>query len=220
MLSSTTQNWLAAPAGVPLPADPAQDRRLAGRAQPGRADRHRGLGARNQRRTKPRPPPRRAAQAAPIWAGTPPAARADALARAADLLEQRSQPLMGLIQREAGKTLPNAVAEIREAVDFLRYYGAQVAAEFDNASQRPLGVVLAISPWNFPLAIFAGQVAAALAAGNAVLAKPAEQTPLTAAAMVAILHEAGVPQRCAAAACPAAAKPWARPWWRTRRWPA
>ncbi|HQQ70280.1 MAG TPA: L-glutamate gamma-semialdehyde dehydrogenase, partial [Alicycliphilus sp.] len=105
-----------------------------------------------------------------------------------------SQPLMGLIMREAGKTLGNAVAEIREAVDFLRYYGTQVASQFDNAAQRPLGVVLAISPWNFPLAIFAGQVAAALAAGNTVLAKPAEQTPLTAAAMVQILHEAGIPQ--------------------------
>ena len=136
----------------------------------------------------------RAAQAAPIWAGTPPANRADMLQRAADLLEQRSQSLLGLIMREAGKTLPNAIAEVREAVDFLRYYAAQVAADFDNASQRPLGVVLAISPWNFPLAIFAGQVAAALAAGNTVLAKPAEQTPLTAAAMVQILHEAGVPQ--------------------------
>ncbi len=78
------------------------------------------------------------------------------LARAADLLEQRSQPLMGLIVREAGKTLPNAVGEVREAVDFLRYYGAQVAAHFDNAAQRPLGVVLAISPWNFPLAVFTG----------------------------------------------------------------
>ena len=120
--------------------------------------------------------------------------RGDVLARAADLLEQRSQLLMGLIVREAGKTLPNAVAEIREAVDFLRYYGAMVADQFDNARERPLGVVLAISPWNFPLAIFAGQVAAALAAGNAVLAKPAEQTPLTAAAMVAILYEAGVPR--------------------------
>ena len=136
----------------------------------------------------------RAAQAAPIWAGTPPASRADMLQRAADLLEQRSQSLLGLIMREAGKTLPNAIAEVREAVDFLRYYAAQVAADFDNASQRPLGVVLAISPWNFPLAIFCGQVAAALAAGNTVLAKPAEQTPLTAAAMVAILHAAGIPQ--------------------------
>lgn len=134
-----------------------------------------------------------AAQALPMWCGMPPQARADVLARAADLLEQRSQSLMGLIVREAGKTYPNAVAEIREAVDFLRYYGAQVAAQFDNATHRPLGVVLAISPWNFPLAIFCGQVAAALAAGNTVVAKPAEQTPLTAAAMVAILHEAGVP---------------------------
>lgn len=136
----------------------------------------------------------RAAQAAPIWAGTPPVVRADVLARAADMLEQRSQLLMGLIVREAGKTLASAVAEIREAVDFLRYYGAQVATQFDNAQERPLGVVLAISPWNFPLAIFCGQVAAALAAGNAVLAKPAEQTPLSAAAMVNILHEAGVPR--------------------------
>lgn len=135
-----------------------------------------------------------AARAVAIWAGTPPAARADILFRAADLLEQRSQPLMGLIVREAGKTLASAVAEIREAVDFLRYYGAQVAAQFDNARERPLGVVLAISPWNFPLAIFCGQVAAALAAGNAVLAKPAEQTPLTAAAMVDVLYEAGVPR--------------------------
>ncbi|WP_323032204.1 trifunctional transcriptional regulator/proline dehydrogenase/L-glutamate gamma-semialdehyde dehydrogenase [Brachymonas denitrificans] len=134
----------------------------------------------------------RASLAAPIWAGTPPQQRADALQRAADLLEQRSQGLLGLIMREAGKTLNNAVAEVREAVDFLRYYGAQAAAQFDSGTHRPLGVVLAISPWNFPLAIFCGQVAAALAAGNAVIAKPAEQTPLTAAAMVDILHEAGV----------------------------
>ena len=136
----------------------------------------------------------RAARAAPFWAGTPPAERADALARAADLLEQRAPSLLGLIMREAGKTLPNAIAEIREAVDFLRYYGVQAAAQFDNATHHPLGVVLSISPWNFPLAIFCGQMAAALAAGNAVIAKPAEQTPLTAAAMVALLHEAGVPK--------------------------
>ena len=76
---------------------------------------------------------------------------------------------MGLVNREAVKTLPNSIAEIREAVDFLRYYGAQVATQFDNAAQRPLGVVLAISPWNFPLAIFCGQVAAALAAAGAKL---------------------------------------------------
>ena len=134
-----------------------------------------------------------AASAAQIWQGTPPQERAACLQRAADLLEQRTQGLLGLIVREAGKSLPNAVAEVREAVDFLRYYAAQVAATFDNDSHRPLGVVLCISPWNFPLAIFAGQVAAALASGNCVLAKPAEQTPLVAAVMVNILHEAGVP---------------------------
>ena len=136
----------------------------------------------------------RASHAAQIWQGTPPQERAACLRRAADLLEQRTQSLLGLIVREAGKSLPNAVAEVREAVDFLRYYAAQVEATFDNDSHRPLGVVLCISPWNFPLAIFAGQVAAALAAGNSVLAKPAEQTPLVADVMIKILHEAGVPQ--------------------------
>ncbi|MEO6321236.1 MAG: bifunctional proline dehydrogenase/L-glutamate gamma-semialdehyde dehydrogenase PutA, partial [Polaromonas sp.] len=135
----------------------------------------------------------RAARAAQIWQGTPPQERAACLNRAADLLEQRTQSLLGLIVREAGKSLPNAIAEVREAVDFLRYYAAQVAATFDNDSHRPLGVVLCISPWNFPLAIFAGQVAAALASGNCALAKPAEQTPLVADVMVKILHEAGVP---------------------------
>ncbi|MBC7727323.1 MAG: L-glutamate gamma-semialdehyde dehydrogenase, partial [Microbacteriaceae bacterium] len=135
----------------------------------------------------------RAARAAQIWQGTPPSARAACLTRASDLLEQRTQSLLGLIVREAGKSLPNAIAEVREAVDFLRYYAAQVEATFDNDSHRPLGVVLCISPWNFPLAIFAGQVAAALASGNCALAKPAEQTPLVASVMVKILHEAGVP---------------------------
>ncbi|HMN21040.1 MAG TPA: trifunctional transcriptional regulator/proline dehydrogenase/L-glutamate gamma-semialdehyde dehydrogenase [Ottowia sp.] len=193
LLHSTSETHLAAPAGVAAPAQPAQDARWQPLANPAEhgdivgwvceaSDADIDAAA------------ARATQVAPIWAGTPPAARADVLARAADLLEQRSQPLMGLIMREAGKTLANAVGEIREAADFLRYYGAQVAAHFDNARERPLGVALAISPWNFPLAIFTGQVAAALAAGNTVLAKPAEQTPLTAAAMVAILHEAGVPQ--------------------------
>ncbi|MFT6590998.1 MAG: RHH-type proline utilization regulon transcriptional repressor/proline dehydrogenase [Rhodoferax sp.] len=136
----------------------------------------------------------RAARAAQIWQGTPTQERAACLQRAAGLLEQRMQSLLGLIVREAGKSLPNAIAEVREAVDFLRYYAAQVAATFDNDSHRPLGVVLCISPWNFPLAIFAGQVAAALASGNCALAKPAEQTPLIADVMVKIFHEAGVPQ--------------------------
>jgi RHH-type proline utilization regulon transcriptional repressor/proline dehydrogenase/delta 1-pyrroline-5-carboxylate dehydrogenase len=136
---------------------------------------------------------RRAAQAAPGWAATPPATRAAALLRAADLMEQRLPDLLGPIVREAGKSLPNAIAEVREAVDFLRYYAAQVRDGFDNATHRPLGPVACISPWNFPLAIFTGQVAAALAAGNTVLAKPAEETPLIAALATRLLHEAGVP---------------------------
>lgn len=134
-----------------------------------------------------------AVAAAPIWQATPVEARADCLARAADLLEAQMHTLMGLIVREAGKSLPNAIAEIREAVDFLRYYSAQIRDEFSNDTHRPLGPVVCISPWNFPLAIFMGQVAAALAAGNTVVAKPAEQTPLIAAQAVRLLREAGVP---------------------------
>ncbi|WP_179403344.1 trifunctional transcriptional regulator/proline dehydrogenase/L-glutamate gamma-semialdehyde dehydrogenase [Burkholderia guangdongensis] len=134
-----------------------------------------------------------AVAAAPIWQATPVDARADCLARAADLLEAQMHTLMGLIVREAGKSLANAIAEIREAVDFLRYYAAQIRDEFSNDTHRPLGPVVCISPWNFPLAIFMGQVAAALAAGNTVLAKPAEQTPLIAAQAVRLLREAGVP---------------------------
>ena len=135
----------------------------------------------------------RAAAGAAGWAAIAPAARAATLALAADLLEAQMPRLLGLIVREAGKSLPNAVAEVREAVDFLRYYGAQVRGWPASGGPAPLGVVACISPWNFPLAIFAGQVAAALAAGNAVLAKPAEETPLIAAAAVRILHQAGVP---------------------------
>ena len=134
-----------------------------------------------------------AVAAGPIWAATPPAERAACLFRAADLLEARMPALLGEIVREAGKSLPNAVGEVREAVDFLRYYAAEVATGFDNDTHRPLGPVVCISPWNFPLAIFTGQVAAALAAGNTVLAKPAEETPLIAARAVALLREAGVP---------------------------
>ena len=126
------------------------------------------------------------------WAATPPAERAAVLARAAEFFEARSAELLGLIVRESGKSLPNAVAEIREAVDFLRYYGAEACSTLGN-EPHALGPVVCISPWNFPLAIFTGQVAAALAAGNAVLAKPAEETPLIAAAAVELLLEAGVP---------------------------
>ncbi|QMV64705.1 trifunctional transcriptional regulator/proline dehydrogenase/L-glutamate gamma-semialdehyde dehydrogenase [Pseudomonas berkeleyensis] len=128
----------------------------------------------------------------PIWQSTLPGERAAVLERAADLMEAELQQLMGLLVRESGKTFANAIAEVREAVDFLRYYAAQ-ARSFGNDSHRPLGPVVCISPWNFPLAIFSGQVAAALAAGNTVLAKPAEQTPLIAAQAVRILLEAGVP---------------------------
>lgn len=134
-----------------------------------------------------------AAQAAVIWQATPPADRAACLERAADILESRMALLLGLIVREAGKSLPNAVSEVREAVDFLRYYAAQGRQALSNDTHRPLGVVACISPWNFPLAIFTGQLAAALMAGNAVLAKPAEETPLIAAQAVSILLEAGVP---------------------------
>ena len=133
-----------------------------------------------------------AASAAPAWAMEPPAARAERLLRAADLMERDAAALMALAIREAGKSWANAVAEVREAVDFCRYYALQ-AAGFDNGTHQPLGSVACISPWNFPLAIFTGQIAAALAAGNPVLAKPAEQTPLIAAAAVRIFREAGVP---------------------------
>jgi RHH-type transcriptional regulator, proline utilization regulon repressor / proline dehydrogenase / delta 1-pyrroline-5-carboxylate dehydrogenase len=129
-----------------------------------------------------------------VWGVTPPAERAACLTRAADLLEAAGPSLLGLIVREAGRTLPNAQGEVREAADFLRYYASQVRDGFDNETHRPLGPIVCISPWNFPLAIFVGQIASALAAGNAVLAKPAEQTPLIAAQAIRLLHAAGVPQ--------------------------
>jgi len=128
------------------------------------------------------------------WSGIPPARRAEFLEAAADRLESDMPRLMALLIREAGKTASNAVAEVREAVDFLRYYAREVREHFDNGTHRPLGPVVCISPWNFPLAIFMGQVSAALAAGNVVLAKPAEQTPLIAAEAVRALWAAGVPR--------------------------
>ncbi len=129
---------------------------------------------------------------APIWFATPPQERAAILERAAVLMEDQMQQLIGILVRESGKTFSNAIAEVREAVDFLRYYAGQVHADFDNETHRPLGPVVCISPWNFPLAIFTGRLPPP-AAGNSVLAKPAEQTPLIAAQGVAILLEAGVP---------------------------
>ncbi|MDF0606526.1 bifunctional proline dehydrogenase/L-glutamate gamma-semialdehyde dehydrogenase PutA [Neisseriaceae bacterium TC5R-5] len=128
------------------------------------------------------------------WASTPVAERAACLQRMAALLESHLPTLMGLMVREAGKTLPNALHEVREAVDFCRYYALQLQTEFADQPLSPLGPVVCISPWNFPLAIFVGQVVAALAAGNAVLAKPAEQSCLIAAYAVRLLHQAGVPR--------------------------
>ena len=132
--------------------------------------------------------------------------RADVLERAADLLEADRERLIGLLGAEAGRTLADSLAEVREAVDFCRYYALQARWRFGAPAQLPgptgernelslhgRGVFACISPWNFPLAIFMGQVSAALAAGNGVAAKPAEQTPLIAAEAVRLLHEAGVP---------------------------
>ena len=127
-----------------------------------------------------------------LWGGVAPGDRAAMLDRAADAMQDRMPQLLGLIVREAGKSLPNAIAEVREAIDFLRYYAAQARETF-GPGQAPIGPVVCISPWNFPLAIFTGQVAAALVAGNPVLAKPAEETPLIAAEAVRLLHAAGVP---------------------------
>ena len=124
------------------------------------------------------------------WAATSAAARAEALSRAAELFEQNMPDFAALAVREAGKTIPDAVAEAREAVDFLRYYAAR-AIKIAPAC-RARGVAICVSPWNFPLAIFCGQVAAALAAGCAVVAKPAPQTPLIAARAVELLLTAGV----------------------------
>ncbi|MYM54697.1 bifunctional proline dehydrogenase/L-glutamate gamma-semialdehyde dehydrogenase PutA [Thalassovita mangrovi] len=126
--------------------------------------------------------------AAKPWSA-PVAKRAETLRRAADLYEDHFGEIFALLAREAGKSLPDAVGELREAVDFLRYYAAQ-AERLENPAR---GVFTCISPWNFPLAIFTGQIAAALAAGNGVLAKPAETTPLIACFAVRLLHKAGVP---------------------------
>jgi RHH-type transcriptional regulator, proline utilization regulon repressor / proline dehydrogenase / delta 1-pyrroline-5-carboxylate dehydrogenase len=148
----------------------------------------------------------RAVRAAPAWDQTPAEARAAALERAADCYERDRALLMALIIREAGRTIPAALSEVREAADFLRYYAARARADFARAETLPgptgernelalhgRGVFACISPWNFPLAIFTGQIAAALAAGNPVVAKPAEQTPLVAAAAVRLLLTAGLP---------------------------
>ncbi|WP_199554964.1 trifunctional transcriptional regulator/proline dehydrogenase/L-glutamate gamma-semialdehyde dehydrogenase [Sandaracinobacteroides hominis] len=129
--------------------------------------------------------------AASRWGDTPVDARAAMLERAADTLQDRMPILMGLLMREAGKSAANSISEVREAIDFLRYYAAEARRTLEGAT--PVGPTVCISPWNFPLAIFTGQLAAALVAGNPVLAKPAEETPLIAAEAVRLLHAAGVP---------------------------
>jgi RHH-type proline utilization regulon transcriptional repressor/proline dehydrogenase/delta 1-pyrroline-5-carboxylate dehydrogenase len=148
----------------------------------------------------------RAVRNAPSWDRTPAGERAAILERAAELYENHRAELMVLIIREGGRTIPAALSEVREAVDYLRYYAVRARADFAGPERLPgpagerneielhgRGVFACISPWNFPLAIFTGQIAAALAAGNAVVAKPAEQTPLIAAAAVRLLIEAGIP---------------------------
>ncbi len=147
-----------------------------------------------------------AAAAAVSWNNQGAAQRADCLRRTADLFEAHSVALLARVVREGGRSVPDALDEVREAVDFCRYYAWRAEAEFQHPQVLPgpsgehnelqlqgRGVFVCISPWNFPLAIFTGQVAAALAAGNAVLAKPARQTPLTAALVVSLMHQAGVP---------------------------
>jgi RHH-type proline utilization regulon transcriptional repressor/proline dehydrogenase/delta 1-pyrroline-5-carboxylate dehydrogenase len=201
MAQAAAESWSAAPliggvakSGAARPVlDPADRRNVVGQVMEASAA---DVAAAMQR----------ALRAAPAWDGTPAERRAACLDRAADLMEQNRARLMALCVREAGKTVPDALAEVREAVDFCRYYAERARADF--AAPLPLpgptgernqialegrGVFACISPWNFPLAIFMGQVSAALAAGNAVIAKPAEQTPLIAAAAVRLLHQAGVP---------------------------
>ena len=200
--AATKQDWRAAPlvpgaatAGAAIAVtNPADRRETVGHWQPAdSATVERAL--------------QNAVAAQPAWDGTPAASRAAILEHAADLLEQRMPQYIALCTKEAGKTIPDGIAEVREAVDFLRYYAGQARALFGHPEQLPgptgesnalqlqgRGVFVCISPWNFPLAIFAGQIAAALAAGNSVIAKPAEQTNLIGHAAVKLLHEAGVPE--------------------------
>ncbi|MBB6367188.1 RHH-type proline utilization regulon transcriptional repressor/proline dehydrogenase/delta 1-pyrroline-5-carboxylate dehydrogenase [Xanthomonas sacchari] len=201
-LNTALKPWHAAPlvpgaviAGDALPvANPADRRQIVGHWKPADA-------ATVEKALS------NAAAAYPAWNRTPAASRATILEHAADLLEARMPEFMALCVKEAGKTLPDGVAEVREAVDFLRYYAGQARAQFGAPERLPgptgesnelqlhgRGVFVCISPWNFPLAIFLGQVAAALAAGNSVIAKPAEQTNLVGHAAVKLLHEAGVPE--------------------------
>ncbi|UXN05549.1 trifunctional transcriptional regulator/proline dehydrogenase/L-glutamate gamma-semialdehyde dehydrogenase [Bartonella sp. HY761] len=185
-LVSTAQKWVATPFGdkhsneaKPV-LNPADQRDVVGQVVEASLD-------------EVKQSVERAANAVSTWHKVPTSERAAMLEKAADLLQERMPTLLALIAREAGKSIPNAIAEVREAIDFLRYYAAEARSTIGE-KHLPLGPVVCISPWNFPLAIFTGQVCAALVAGNPVLAKPAEETPLIAAESVRILHEAGIPQ--------------------------
>lgn len=173
--------------------DPADRRRVLGSWQPLEA-------------AALRPVVQAARAAQPAWNALPVARRAELLERVADRVELRRDDFLFLLVREAGKTLPDAVAEVRETVDFLRYYAAEArrlqaapsllpgpTGEHNELQLHGKGVFVCISPWNFPLAIFTGQIAAALVTGNTVVAKPAEQTNLIAIALLRLLHEVGVP---------------------------
>jgi len=189
------------------PISPAATANDAGHAVSAPYDRHRHVGDVTEASADDVPAVVTvAAEAQEAWDRTGGKSRATILEKAADLLENRTAAFMALCIREAGKTLPDALGDVREAIDFCRYYATLARQEFSGPMGMPgptgetntmtlhgRGVFAVISPWNFPLAIFTGMTVAALAAGNAVVAKPAEQTPLTAAAMVRLFQEAGVP---------------------------
>lgn len=149
---------------------------------------------------------RAATAAARAWEDTPVAERAAILEKAADLFQEQMPELMTILTREAGKCIPDCLSEVRETIDYCRYYAYRArqdlvpqplpgpTGEANQLSLHPRGIIACISPWNFPLAIFTGQIVAALLAGNPVIAKPAEQTPLIAFKAVQILHQAGVPK--------------------------
>jgi RHH-type proline utilization regulon transcriptional repressor/proline dehydrogenase/delta 1-pyrroline-5-carboxylate dehydrogenase len=200
-INAAVADWRAAPlvpgataAGAALPVtNPADRRQTVGHWQPAdSATVEKAL--------------QNAVAAQPAWDAMLAASRATILEHAAKLLEDRMPQYIALCTKEAGKTIPDGIAEVREAVDFLRYYAGQArkifapeplpgpTGESNTLQLAGRGVFVCISPWNFPLAIFMGQVAAALAAGNSVIAKPAEQTNLIGYAAVKLMHEAGVPE--------------------------
>jgi len=199
--AAATQAWRATPlvpgaraGGADIAvSNPADRRQVVGQWQPADSDTVE-LALKN------------AVAAHDAWNATPAASRAAILEHAANLLETRMPQYIALCTKEAGKTIPDGVAEVREAVDFLRYYAMQArelfkpealpgpTGESNTLQLSGRGVFVCISPWNFPLAIFLGQVSAALAAGNSVIAKPAEQTNLIGYYAVKLLHEAGVPE--------------------------